>query len=318
MILYHLYRRWQRRRAALVAAGADVIDAAFVGTPRAGARGPLALLLHQARFDLRASLRNPRARFFVLAFPILLLVILTAVVGSSATTTVDGVRIALDRYYVGGILALAIINAAYSSLVITVVTARESGVLKRRRATPAPAWLLIGGQALATLATTLVMSTVLLLVARIGWSIGFAPGALAAIYCAVVLGTLVFSCVGYAIASLIDSPDAAQPIAQVTLLPLFFISGIWIASASLPHALRSVAAIFPIEHLAAAMHQASVHGSFTSALSPSDLLVLAAWGVGAAVFAARRFSWLPGGSTTRRGLAGRLGSAGRGAAAAES
>ena len=47
----------------------------------------------------------------------------------------------------------------------------------------------------------------------------------------------------------------------------------------------------------AALHLASVRGSFTAALAPTDLLVLAAWAVGTAVFAARRFSWLPKAAT---------------------
>ena len=59
----------------------------------------------------------------------------------------------------------------------------------------------------------------------------------------------------------------------------------------------TIAAIFPIEHLAAATHLASVRGSFSSALAPADLLVLAAWAFAAVIFAARRFSWLPAAAT---------------------
>ena len=69
-----------------------------------------------------------------------------------------------------------------------------------------------------------------------------------------------------------------------------------------------MAEIFPVEHLAAAIHLASVHATFGAAVAPGDLLVLAAWGVGAAIFAARRFSWLPsagGGASPRRRLVGR-------------
>jgi uncharacterized membrane protein len=60
---------------------------------------------------------------------------------------------------------------------------------------------------------------------------------------------------------------------------------------------RAIAEVFPIEHLAAALHLASVRGSFTAALAQSDLLVLVVWAIAAAVFAARRFSWLPATAT---------------------
>ncbi len=286
-------------RAAVARGSADAAGSSAVARGSAdaagaspAASGPLALLLHQARFDLRASLRNPRARFFTIVFPLLMLVIFTSVFGHG-TTIVDGVRVELARYFVAGILALSIINAAYSSLVITVVATRETGILKRRRATPAPAWVLVAGQALSTLAIAAAMAVVLLVVAALGWGVTFGAGALAAIAVTVVVGTLAFACLGYAVAGLIGSADAAQPVVQLTLFPLYFISGVWIPSASLPHGLQTVASLFPIEHLAAALHLASVHASFTAALAPGDLAVLAVWGVAAAALAARRFSWLP-------------------------
>jgi ABC-2 type transport system permease protein len=108
-----------------------------------------------------------------------------------------------------------------------------------------------------------------------------------------VVGTLTFACVGFAVAGLISSADAAQPIVQMTTLPLYFFSGVWIPTASLPSGLQHIAEVFPVEHLAAALHLASVRGSLTSALAPRDLLVLAVWALAASVFAARRFSWLP-------------------------
>ncbi|MEA2198857.1 MAG: type transport system permease protein [Solirubrobacteraceae bacterium] len=264
-------------------------------TPQAtpAAQGPLALLLHQARYDTLASMRNPRARFFTFIFPILLLVIFSSVFGLGHTTIVDGTRVSYSRFFVGGIMAMTIITAAYAGLVITIATAREAGVLKRRRATPVPPAVLIGGQALSTLATAAITLTLLLVVTRIGYGVGFSVGTLAAMAIAAVVGTLTFACLAYAVAGLIPSPDAAQPIVQATMLPLYFISGVWIPTASLSPALRHISEIFPIEHLAAALHLASVRGSFTSALAPQDLLVLALWALASAVFATRRFSWLP-------------------------
>lgn len=286
-----LRKRRARQAAAAIATGTSTDPAQAAHTP--ADRGLAALLLHQARYDTLASMRNPRARFFTFIFPVLLLVIFSSVLGHGHSTIVDGTRITLARYFVGGIIAMTIITAAYAGLVIIIATAREAGILKRRRATPVPPAILIGGQAISTLVTSAIASTVLLLVARIGYGIGFSPAALAAMACAAIVGTLTFACLGYAVAGLIPSPDAAQPIVQATMLPLYFISGVWIPTASLSPALRHIAEIFPIEHLAAALHLATVRGSFTGALAPVDLAVLAAWAVGTAAFAARRFSWLP-------------------------
>ena len=301
LIATRLWRWWMARRdATAVDAGPSApvtLSRADEGRASAAARGPLALLVHEARYDLLAAWRNPRARFFTFAFPILLLVVFAGVFGHGHTTTIDGHRVSISTYFVGGILALSIISAAYGNLVMQVATQRETGILKRRRATPVPAAVLLGGQALATLAISVVMTMILLIIARVGYSVALPIGALAAMAVAVIVGTLCFACIGYAVAGLIGSPDAAQPIVQLTLLPLYFISGVWIPSASLSHSLRSVASVFPVEHLANAMHSATIYGTFSSAVQPTDLLIMAAWAAGAVLFASRRFSWLPSAAT---------------------
>jgi ABC-2 type transport system permease protein len=264
--------------------------------PSAAARGPAALLAHQVRYDLLTSLRNPRARFFTFFFPIVLLVVFTGVFGHG-TTTVDGVRVSLSRFYVPGILAMSIVVASYANLVISLTSLRETGVLKRRRATPVSPGLLVAGQALATVAVVLVMGTLLLVIAKVFYGVGISPGGLLAMAITAVVGTLTFACIGYAVSILVGSPEAAQPIVQATMLPLWFISGVFIPTASLSSTLRSVGSLFPVEHIASGLHRASVHSTFSSAISGKDLLALAAWGVAAAIFSAWRFSWLPSTAT---------------------
>jgi ABC-2 type transport system permease protein len=264
--------------------------------PSAASRGPLALLAHQVRYDVRASLRNPRARFFTFFFPIVLLVIFTGVFGHG-TTTIDGAHVKLSRFYVPGILAMSIVVAAYANLVISIAALRESGVLKRRRATPVPSALLIAGQALSTVVIVAIMATIMLAIGKLVYGVGMAPAAIAAIACTTLVGTLAFACIGYAVAGMIGSPDAAQPIVQATTMPLWLLSGVLIPTANLSGTMRSVGELFPVEHLAAGLQLALVHTSFSGAISLSDLLVLAAWGLAAAAFAAWRFSWLPSTAT---------------------
>ena len=152
---------------------------------------------------------------------------------------------------------------------------------------------MIAGQVLSTLVVAEMMSAIMLIIGRLGYSISMPAGAVVAVFVTVAIGTIAFACLGYAVAGMIDSVDAAQPVAQLTMMPLYFISGVWIPTASLSHGLRSVASVFPIEHLAAALHKATVSGSLGTALSATDLLALAALALAAGAFAAMRFSWLP-------------------------
>lgn len=252
---------------------------------------PIALLAHQTRYELLAAGRNPRARFFTIFFPVLMLVIFAGVFHGA--TTVAGVHVKLSRYFTFGILAMSIVFASYANLVIAVTTLRETGVLKRRRAAPVPPAVVIGGQAASAVLTVAVMSTILLVIAKLLYGIGVAPGAIAAIVCTALLAALAFAAIGFAVSGLVGSSEAAQPIVQATTMPLWFLSGVLIPTQSLSGALRFVGKVFPIEHLAAGLHLASIHTSFSSSISVTDLLVLAAWGVAAAAIAAWRFSWLP-------------------------
>jgi len=301
MLIKLITRAWQRKsgqstKSSAAAQSPAATQSSGAAGPSAAARGLLALLAHEVSYDIRASVRNPRARFFTFIFPVVLLVIFTGVFGHG-TTIIDGQRVQLSRFYVPGILTLSIVVAAYSNLVVSITTLRETGVLKRRRATPAPPALLIAGQAIATLATVTVMGVILLVLGKVAYGVGIAPAALAALACTAAVGTLAFACVGYAVSGVIGSPESAQPVVQATTLPLWFLSGVFIPTHNLSGALHTIGTLFPVEHLAASLQLAAIHGSFASAISPTDLLVLAAWGVAALAFATWRFSWLPSAAT---------------------
>lgn len=254
----------------------------------------IGMALHQFRYDLRAFLRNGQARFFTLALPVLFLVIFASVFGGpSHTVAVAGGRISLSVYYVPGIITLGIIAAAFVNLVISVTAQRESGVLKRRRATPVPASAIIAGRALTAIVTAVGITAVLL---GIGWAAYHAhitARTAPALVVTVIIGAAAFCCLGYGLASLIRDQDAAQPITQAVMLPLYFISGVFVTITALPHWLADLADVFPVRHLAAALLVAYNPHTTGSGFAGQDLLIVAAWGAAGLLVALRRFSWLP-------------------------
>ena len=92
---------------------------------------------------------------------------------------------------------------------------------------------------------------------------------------------------------MIHDQDAAQPVTQGIMLPLYFISGVFVAVSTLPRWIVDVAAIFPVRHLAAALLTAYNPHTHGSGLAPIDLLIVAAWGAAGLVVALRRFTWSP-------------------------
>lgn len=268
--------------------------------PPAAAVAPrrmVSLVLHQFRYDLRRFWRNTQARFFTLALPVLFLLIFASVFGNS-TVHVPGGTIKESVYYVPGIISLGVISATFQSLVMSVTAARQSGIYKRRRATPVPAGVIIAGQALQSMVVALAI-TVLLFV--LGWAIYGASvpvRTLPALLLTVVTGAAAFCCLGFALTGVIRNSDAAQPVLQVITLPLYFISGVFVSSSFIPHWLTDVANVFPVRHLATALLAAYNPHTGGTGVRFADLAVLVAWGAAGLAVAIRNFTWLPNRSSS--------------------
>jgi ABC-2 type transport system permease protein len=246
------------------------------------------LLLHQTRYDLLTLARDRQGRFFTLMLPVMFLVIFVSVFGNNH---IGPAHVKSSTYYVPGIAALAVMTAAFSNLVISITAQRESGVLKRRRATPVPAAVLVAARALTSLIIATFVTTVVIGIGALGFGVHVAAGGLGALVLTVMIGAAALACVGYAAAGLISSADAAQPTVLALTLPLAFISGVYIPSVQLPSALQTIAEAFPLQHLVAALDRGFLPGS--TGLAWGDLAIVALWGLAGLVVALRRFRWVP-------------------------
>lgn len=283
--IYRRVRAWLRRRREDRAGRAP---ATAERPPRE--RSPIELVLHQARYDLLSLIRNRQARFFTIALPILFLVIFVGVFGNH---TIKDTGVKTSTYYVPGISALAVIAASFVNLVITITTQRESGVLKRRRTTPVPAWALIGARTLTAIAVSLAVMSIVLVVGTVAYGVNVRTSAIPGIALTGVVGAAAFSSLGYALSSVIDNADAAQPTVQAIMLPLYFISGVFVPNVNLPTWLADVAKVFPVEHLADGLHKAFDPFAHGTGIVWSDIGILALWGAAGLFVALRRFSWTP-------------------------
>jgi ABC-2 type transport system permease protein len=243
---------------------------------------------HQLRVDLIRFWRNSQSRYFTLLLPIIFLVIFAAIF--KGETVVDGHKITISTFYVPGIMTLGIVSASYLNLTQTVVDRREGGELKRLRGTPLPALYVIASRALVGVVVAVVMSVLLLVIGRVAYKVNI-PSALGALALGVIVGAAAFACIGFAVSSIIRSSDAAAPALNLSVLPLYFISGVFVPEAQIPSFLHKIAEIFPIYHLAAVLRQPFLESGKPMKLG--DLAVVAAWGLACLLIAARTFRWTP-------------------------
>lgn len=250
------------------------------------------LVAHQLRYDLLGVWRDPQSRFFTLLLPLIFLVLLTSLFGNDVLH-VHGHAIKRSTYYVAGISTLGIIGTSFVNLVISITAQRESGVLKRRRSSPVPAWVLIASRALTSVILGSAVVAVIVAIGRIVYGVHLPAATLPAFVLAVIVGAAAICCLSFAAASFIRNEDSAQPVVQAIILPLYFISGVFVPRDQLSGTLRDIASVFPVSHLDSALFKAFNPATSGAGIAGTDLLILAIWGTAGLLIALRRFVWSP-------------------------
>jgi ABC-2 type transport system permease protein len=249
----------------------------------------VSLVLHQFRYDQKVFWRNPASVFFTVGFPVILLLIFATVFGDQTVDVRGGIE--TTTYYVPAIITLAVISATMQSLAMSLVIAREDGRLKRGRGTPMPAWVFIAGRVGNSIVVALLMLALIAAIGDLVYGVGVPWSRLPAIVLALVVGAAAFCCLGIALTAAIPSQDAAAPIVNALLLPLYFLSGVFIPDDQLPSGVIHFADAFPVRHFFEAFFDAYVSGGST--VSWDDLAVVAIWGAAGALLAVRYFRWAP-------------------------
>jgi len=249
-----------------------------------------ALTIRQVGYVNKMFWRNPASAFFTFAFPLMFLVIFTSLLGHF-TVTVGGQVVKSSTYYVAAMGAFAVITACYNNIAMSVTFQRDSGVLKRTNGTPLPAVAYLTARILHAVGVAVLL---VVITAAFGWafysaSIPTGPS-LFRFLVILLVGAASFCALGFAVTAVIPNSDASAAIVNATILPLLFLSGIFIPLGSnSPSWILWIARIFPVRHFAEGMQAGFLGTSF----SWTDTLVVAAWGVGGLLVAARFFSWEP-------------------------
>lgn len=250
--------------------------------PAPGA-APLARMVRaHAVLETRLLLRNGEQLVLAVVLPVLVLV-----AGVQAGGLLDlgaGRRVDL---LAPGVLALAVLSTAFTSLAIATGFERRYGVLKRLGSTPLPRLGLLAGKALAVLAVEALQLAVIGAVAlALGWRPAGGVSGLLAGLVAVLLGTASFAALGLALAG---SLRAEATLALANLVHVLLLAGgaVVVPLARHPDGLEPLLRALPSGALADALREASAGG----ALPVVDVVVLLAWTAVGAGLAMRTFRW---------------------------
>jgi ABC-2 type transport system permease protein len=250
------------------------------------------LVLRQVRYENRWFWRNPPAAFFTFVFPLIFLVLFNIMFGNNEIT-IPGGKTHEATFYVPAIAALSIVTACYTNIAMTICYTRDDGVLKRIRGTPLPVWAYILARVLHAVLVGLLLVTIVIAFGRLFYDVTIPTNTMPAYLVTVIVGAAAFSMLGLAVTTVIPNAEAAPAIVNFTILPLFFISDVFIRLEDPPAWLHAVASIFPVIHFSEAMQTAFNPFETGAGFEPMHLGVIAIWGVAGFIVAARWFSWEP-------------------------
>jgi ABC-2 type transport system permease protein len=250
----------------------------------------------------RLTLRTPRAVFFTFAFPLMFLVLFTGLNGNAnvAAAGSAGGEVPFAQFYTPSIGIFGLTTACYTAVIFGLTHARDTGLLKRVRGTPLPMSFYLGAWLTGAALTGFASVVLMFAVAVPAFGVEIYARNLPAAVVTLALGAATLAALGLAVASLVRTQDQATPVAQFTFLPLSFISGIWYPLAGAPDWVVTIAHIFPLYHLVDAFDACFVPQTTGGGWAPGHLAVIALWGIGGLVVAARRFSAEPATGERRR------------------
>ncbi|GAB3306383.1 ABC transporter permease [Epidermidibacterium keratini] len=238
------------------------------------------------RSELRLFLREPAALFWIVAFPVLLLIVLGSIPSLREADPGTGVRII--NYYTPVIILMSLAFLAVSTMPAVIAGYREQRILKRLATTPIGSARMLGAQLLMYLGLAIAMALLVLAVARLAFDVplprqplGFAIALLLAIAALLAIGVLV--------AALVPTGRTAGAVGAMLFFPLMFFAGLWIPIPVMPDVLADIARYSPLGAATEAM-TATAAGEWPTWWT---LPVLAAYAVTCGGLAVRFFRWEP-------------------------
>ena len=176
-------------------------------------------------------------------------------------------------FVIPGLLGMNLMSSGIWALGFSVVEARQKKLLKRLVASPMPRW-----QYLASF----LLSRLFLLVIEVGSFLGFSyfvfgvplRGPLWQLGLLCVLASLSFSALGLLIASRAKTMQAASGLMNLTMLPMWILSGVFFSSSRFPNVLQPFIRALPLTAAVDVLRGNMLQGtSATHLLAPITILI---------------------------------------------
>ena len=244
------------------------------------ARPPAGGFRELVKVETKIALRAPLSLALGVLLPVILLVIFAAIPGLKKLA--PGSTLTMFTQYIPVLIGMSLGLIALVSLPLSLVTNRQTGVLRRFATTPAPpAWLLAAQ--LIINAAVAVMAIIILVAGGVLFFGARSPSQWPGFALSALLATAAMFAIGLLITAIAPTTAVAGIVGNVLVYPLLFFAGMWTPTGMSP-LLQHIADYTPLGAAVQAM-DAAIQGNFPPA---RRLLVMAVYAV---VFSAAAIIW---------------------------
>jgi ABC-2 type transport system permease protein len=180
-------------------------------------------------------------------------------------------------------------NSGIIGLATSFVSYRERGILRRIKVTPFPLSSFLLAKVLAQMIQIVLQALILVGLAWLLFGLNQRGNPLL-ILGVIIVGSLAFLAIGFAISSIARNAETAASYANLITFPMLFLSGIFFPVDTVPSWLQPILKILPLAYLVDALRQLMTLGRGLPAIT-TDLAVPAATFAVGLLFAVRFFRW---------------------------
>jgi ABC-2 type transport system permease protein len=202
------------------------------------------------------------------------------------------VREAGSRYIdfvIPGLLGMGLMGNGIWGLGFTIVDARKKRLLKRLMATPMSRAEYLGSFLLSRFVMLVFEVLILVGFARLAFGVPVrGPFWELALIC--VLGALAFGALGLLIAARPKTIEGASGLMNLTMMPMWILSGVFFSSENFPRAVQPVIQALPLTAVNDALRANMLRGAGLDVVGP-ELAIIFVWFVACFVLALKLFRW---------------------------
>lgn len=174
-----------------------------------------------------------------------------------------------------GLIGLALMNSSVQGIAISMANYREDKILKRITTTPLKTWKFVAAEVLSRLTLNVLQIALILTIGHYGFH-AHIYGNLGLILIFALLGGLLFQSIGFMIASIAKTTDAAQGMSVAVTIPMMFLAGVFFPIDQLPKWLLSIVQFLPLAPLLRMVRTIGLEASNPFA-NPINIEIVLGW-----------------------------------------